>query len=120
MGGKQLGFSDYEWTPEKYSRPIGAAFGPSPASSCKSLGRVLIPADGGFHLIQEDLSPRLLLGVDLLEIAEPQLKLLYDLDFELPSSSPPVLLRRSSGLTNCFSGVHNSYIVNPKVLSPSL
>jgi hypothetical protein len=34
----------------------------------------VIPGDGRFHLVEEDLSPCLLLGVDLLVIAEPQLK----------------------------------------------
>jgi hypothetical protein len=34
----------------------------------------VIPGDRRFHLVEEDLPPRLLLGVDLLVIAEPQLK----------------------------------------------
>jgi hypothetical protein len=34
----------------------------------------VIPGDGGLHLLKENLPPRLLLGVNLLVIAEPQLK----------------------------------------------
>jgi hypothetical protein len=34
----------------------------------------VIPGDGRFHFVEEDLPPRLLLGVNLLVIAEPQLK----------------------------------------------
>jgi hypothetical protein len=34
----------------------------------------IIPGDGVLHLLKENLPPRLLLGVDLLVIAEHQLK----------------------------------------------
>ena len=34
----------------------------------------VIPGDGGFQLVKEDLPPRLLLGVNLLVVAELQLK----------------------------------------------
>jgi hypothetical protein len=34
----------------------------------------VIPGDRCFHLVEEDLPPRLLLGIDLLVIAESQLK----------------------------------------------
>jgi hypothetical protein len=33
----------------------------------------VIPGDGGFHLDEKDLPPRLLLAVNLFVVAEPQL-----------------------------------------------